>query len=233
MKRFDPYGLLESGLCRFCGASASGPSGICGTCRGKVAAEIEKAGGLCPRCSHPLVSTPPHCPFCGRIPEVLDAFVSCGYFHGVLKELVLALKKGDYGAATFLGELMYGSLRERGLEKLILVPVPPRKGKIRRQGWDQVDMLARGLKREWGMSVCACLKRTDRIQQKSLDYEHRLEHMSGCLVMRRGPVLPEAAKAVVVLDDVFTSGATMAAAAGILKSERKLKVVGAVLCSVV
>jgi predicted amidophosphoribosyltransferase len=181
----------------------------------------------------PLVSTSGLCPFCDRIPEELDAFMSCGYFHGVLKELVSALKKGDAGAARYLGALVYGGLKGRGWETLPLVPVPPRKGKLRRQGWDQVDLLGKVLRKEYGVTVCACLKRTDAVQQKSLDYGQRLSHMSRCLVLRTRPPIPPAEKGIVLLDDIFTSGATMAAAAGILKSERKRPVYGAVLCSVV
>ena len=233
MKRFDFYGLLESRRCYFCGARAEDPSGLCPECLSGLKASVLKDGGLCPRCSRPLGGRSTLCPFCSRIPDELNALVSCGYFHGCLKELVSAFKKDSPAYAFFFAEILYQRLRLRGWEGLPIVPVPPRKGKIRRQGWDQVRFLAGILKKNYGMKVFDCLRRIDRIQQKSLDYEQRLRHMKSSLILSKPGKIPDDAREIIVLDDIFTSGATIAAAAGLVREGRDVKIYGAVLCSVI
>jgi len=100
------------------------------------------------------------------------------------------------------------------------VPVPPRPGKIRKTGWDQVEALARNLERsrprrktEAGtMPVVRCLERLPSRSQKELNRTERAANLIGkirCL----GPV-PETA---LLFDDVLTTGATMNACAAALK----------------
>ena len=134
---------------------------------------------------------------------------------------------------SFLGSLLYGELKKRAWENRVLVPIPPRRGKIRRQGWDQVGLLSGILKSRYGMTVVDCMKRTDKVQQKSLDYDKRLKHMEGCLELRKHCLLPAGTSEIIIIDDILTSGATMSAAAGLLQSELNLEVYGAVLCSVI
>ncbi len=188
---------------------------------------------ICPRCSLPLMGSSNLCPFCLRIPEELDALVSCGYYNGVLKEVVSAFKKDSPSFAYCLADLLYRQLQARGWEDSPVVPIPPRKGKIHQRGWDQVRILSVVLKNHYGMTVLDCLKRIDRVQQKSLDYEQRLRHMKNCLILSDSGKISEEIRRIIVLDDIFTSGATMAAAAGLLRAGKDIKVCGAVLCSVI
>lgn len=59
-------------------------------------------------------------------------------------------------------------------EGCVLVPVPPRAGKIRRRGWDQIDELCRYLRFFYGYKVLYLLRRLSTVQQKKLDRSHRL-----------------------------------------------------------
>ena len=233
MKRFDLYSVLVSCRCSFCGAPCGTPSGLCDECKKRISDGIRKGRALCPRCNLPLSGSDALCPFCGRMPGELEAMVSCGYFQGALKELVVSFKKDSPCYAYFLGSILFQTLKERGWEGWPIIPIPPRKGKIRRQGWDQVRFLSGILKHVYGMTVVDCLKRTDKVQQKSLDYEQRLRHMKQCLVLSGPGRISGKEERVIVLDDIFTSGATIAAAAGLLKSGLGVEVYGAVLCSVI
>ncbi len=88
------------------------------------------------------------------------------------------------------------------------MPVPPRPG---RRGLDPVERIARILERRWGITVCRCLSRTGGTEQKSLDFAGRSRNLKGRITVRpaRGGVPPLA----VLLDDVFTTGATADACA--------------------
>ena len=82
------------------------------------------------------------------------------------------------------------------------------------------------------MTVFDCLKRIDRVQQKSLDYDERSRHMEKSLVFRKKIKFPAGTERVIVLDDIFTSGATLGAAASLLKTRFACEINGVVLCFV-
>jgi len=99
-----------------------------------------------------------------------------------------------------------------------LVPVPPRPGKIRKQGWDQVEDLCKYLEMFYGFKVLRVLERTTSIQQKKLNRKSRLENLGHAY--RINPkfiaknILPEK---IILIDDVITTGVTMETCAKCLK----------------
>lgn len=114
----------------------------------------------------------------------------------------------------------------------VVVPVPPRKGKIQKNGWDQIDELCSFLKNRYGVKVLNILKRNSIEQQKKLSRQKRLETIASAyeLVSEEqlkkelkcvGSVLP---KEVCIVDDVCTTGATVECCAEILKKNGVKKV---------
>lgn len=99
-----------------------------------------------------------------------------------------------------------------------LVPVPPRKGKVRRQGWDQVQELCNYLNINHGFNVISLLERRSVEQQKKLDRKSRLENLGRayCLDQRQlsKVTLPER---VILVDDILTTGVTIETCACALK----------------
>jgi ComF family protein len=92
------------------------------------------------------------------------------------------------------------------------VPVPPRPGKIKNSGWDQVDYLAKKLKKNHGAYVVSCLERLPSQTQKKLDRQGRRVNLLGRVRCRRPP--PER---VLLFDDVVTTGSTLDVCAKALK----------------
>ena len=67
---------------------------------------------------------------------------------------------------------------------LPVVPVPPRPGKIRQKGWDQIDELCFYLRNLYGIETLPFLRRLTRFQQKKLNRLHRLEQIKNAFVLR-------------------------------------------------
>lgn len=97
-----------------------------------------------------------------------------------------------------------------------VVPVPPRPGSKRRRGWDPMERICGLLRRKYGFRIVECLKRTDDVPQKSLDFESRLTNLHGKIRLKRhfSPLEPE----ILILDDIFTTGATLDECARILRA---------------
>ena len=165
---------------------------------------------------------------------------SAARFEGALRELVTAYKdQGRHDLAPLLAGLLSGVLaplllgdpllREvaRGGGAVHVVPVPTSPSARRRRGGDPVGELARRAVAavrgpppgEWsGMVVTPCLRHDRRVADQSrLTRAERHENLRGALVVRRGRGVLEGA-AVVLVDDVVTTGATLGEAARALRA---------------
>lgn len=96
----------------------------------------------------------------------------------------------------------------------LLVPVPLHAGRRIRRGYDQAALLARALGAATGMRLdLGLLRRTRRTRrQVGLSEAQRLANVAGAFQVRRRVAGPT----VVLLDDVFTTGATARAASSVL-----------------
>ena len=117
----------------------------------------------------------------------------------------------------------------------VLVPVPPRPGKIQEKGWDQIDELCGQLKYRFGFTILPLLVRKTTGQQKKLDREERLKTIgkSYFLVEKKEvekllkPFNGEFPERVCIIDDVCTTGSTLENCAQVLK-EAGVQVVDAI-----
>ncbi|MBP3773116.1 MAG: ComF family protein [Treponema sp.] len=181
----------------------------------------------CIRCGRELISEISVCTRC-RDESALKSLEKSFSIHSYQlwkKALLYAWKIDDKrGLSPFFAEIFYKKLKK--LEEavgfpLAVVPVPPRKDKIRQRGWDQIDELCFYLKNGWGVKILPLLERLSRIQQKKLDRTQRIEGMATSYRLKDekklrkiAPRLPEA---VVLADDVLTTGATIEACGRELK----------------
>ncbi len=147
-------------------------------------------------------------------------------YAGLVRTLVLAYKSGQRRSlALFFAGAISEVLAEQYPGRIV-VPVPPRPGKLRKKGWDQVEDLARILERHHGIIVYRILTRADGKQQKALDLEGRAANMRGKIGICRSrhgrpctiPADP------VLLDDVLTTGATLSECARTLKAAGSVRV---------
>ena len=178
----------------------------------------------------------------------MDALFPLHSYRQWKKELAFAWKtEGQRRLSPLFARLLFKALRELGLQETPLVPVPPRPGKIKETGWDQVDELARILRKKHGLQVRTdILVRKSSMQQKKLGREERLgaagavyelrpafsplqdggENAGASACARPSANIP---RELVLLDDIVTTGATMEKCAWLLKSAGVQKVYGLAL----
>ncbi len=123
-------------------------------------------------------------------------------------------KKGVRLLADFFAARVLYALRALGQN--IVVPVPPRHGKIFSVGWDQIENICFLLEKS-GVQVWRVLERVSEVEQKKLDRAGRLAVISSAYKAkdsaliakeesRHGSSLPSE---VCLCDDVITTGATV------------------------
>ena len=168
---------------------------------------------LCPACAAELVreSCAP------KFPNE-DAF--CLFpMRPLTRKLVHALKYRNIpGLASYL--VRHSSAVKQGMvaqellmlaQPLYFVPVPLHRARYRERGYNQAELLAAALATATGGKVCRWLKRKSFIvSQTKLSKEERELNVAGAFEAARLRKCPERGS-VVVVDDVFTTGATTSA----------------------
>ncbi|MDR1232142.1 MAG: ComF family protein [Spirochaetaceae bacterium] len=195
--------------------------GICADCEELFALE---GGDRCQMCGRPLVSEIAVCTSCRAVEHVFDKVAVLYPYTRQWMKLLRAYKfHGHRALAHFFANKVLEArdlFFDRALfGELVLVPVPPRDGKIKKTGWDQVETIARIL--EQRTRLCRCLKRLPSATQKKLNAEDRAKNLKGRIVCTKSPP-----RHVLLVDDVYTTGATLEVCASALKESGAEKVYG-------
>lgn len=198
--------------CLLCGAAGADGLDLCADCN----AELPRNRLCCARCALPLATAAPLCGECVRQAPPWDAAWVPFRYGWPLDRLESRYKFGaDLAAGRVLSTLWQREPRPSVLPQLLLT-VPLHRSRLRQRGYNQALELARPLARRLGVPMRHDLLQRVRATeaQTELDASHRRRNVRGAFALREGAVLPAH---VTVLDDVMTTGATVAECARVLR----------------
>jgi ComF family protein len=164
------------------------------------------------------------CALCRHGLRGFDAAYSFGSYEGVLREWIHLYKYGRVKTMRRpLEELLAAALpREEHFDGV--VPVPLHWRRRWQRGFNQSELLARGIGRRCEIAVLPVLRRTRyTAAQAGLSNTGRRVNVATAFAVRRGQALT--GKRLLLIDDVLTTGSTAAACARVLRRAGAARIV--------
>jgi competence protein ComFC len=215
LEGFFPRGCL---LCGLPLSAHDAPWGICEACDEGLP-RIE--GQRCGICGKPLVSEIENCLRCRNSAFHFESNRSALLYIEGGRSLIQAYKfNQERHLEAFVDRLLIDIFNK--LEKMpdIIVPVPPLPSKAKKRGWDPVALMSRAVSRG-GIPLLDLLGKRKGKEQKSLDFEGRMANIKGRFFIREK--LPRDSDCLLI-DDVFTTGATVSECSRLLKENGAARV---------
>jgi ComF family protein len=209
---------------------------ICDFCCSQFPAQT---GVLCPCCGENLgianlsplaeddTGSDPLCQPCRLAPPAFVKAVAYGSYQGRLREMVHLLKyDGMQPVAGRLGTLLADSLETFvSPQPMLVIPVPMHPGKQHQRGFNHAELLARAAIAEmrrrhpqWALHLETRLLQRVRItvSQAGLTTHQRRQNLRGAFFAPRPAQL--AGRHILLIDDIYTTGATARACSRVLRN---------------
>lgn len=198
----DAVGMIERNLCHGCFA------------------DLPWNLHTCPLCALPLPEESSLGSLCGKCQKKMPPFDAC--FAPLRYESEVALLVGgfkfrnrlEYG--KLLGQILANHLKSTHHEwPELILPVPLHKSRLHQRGYNQSLVIGRQLGRLLAIPVeHNALKRSRKtVTQSSLNYTERHKNIRNAFTLAK----PLPARSVALLDDVVTTGETVAELSRLLK----------------
>ncbi len=211
---YGPFDWLCPHTCRGCGALGSV---ICGCCKNYI---LHEHFNYCPRCKREVCGHT--CDNCALIPP----FTTLGFKDSIIGNLVMEYK---YHSVRALG-VEFARILDAVLPyfdgSVAIIPLPTIERHIRERGFDHMLYIAKKLARLRGWEVKRLLERSTNSVQVGAGAERRVAQAFSTYSIR-DRVSPDIT--YLLLDDVWTTGASMTAATRKLREAGALKISIAIL----
>ncbi|MBS7525797.1 ComF family protein [Fusibacter paucivorans] len=208
--------------CAICEDEISGESYFCESCMAKTLVSSDQ---ICMKCGRPLELSREHyrayggiCPICQTHFSYFKYHRAFTLYEGRAKQLLLSVKyKGNLQYTPIIAEGMARALHESPFDGAfdIIVPVPIHKRRQLFRGFNQAAVYAEALSAyDSEIPVIHLLKRVKSTKKlKNLDKEARNRMMENAIIIEKSQAHLIDGKSVLLVDDIFTTGATLNACA--------------------
>ena len=234
------FAVLFPSDCRICGTPLLKISRL-PLCQDCLDAMRPISGGVCTICGERLFSSyafagaegESRCGLCRRIEPAFARAAAYGSYESGLRELIHLLKYGGVRpAANVLGRMLAEAIASLEpafpADSIAVIPVPLHRTKLRQRGFNQADLIARSAMKVSRpgnrLHLCAGIleRKRETTSQIGLTSHQRRENLRGAFRVAQPAAVT--GREVLVVDDVYTTGATVSECARVLRRAGATKV---------
>lgn len=222
MKKFISFifNLIFPPRCFICGKVVSGKSGLCMTCYRKIHFLTNQC---CPVCGRPYTFPLENdkeliCAKCLNKKPPLNRMKAVFAYDDFSKKLILPFKHSDRtDIVPFLIDLMIQSAEDYIRQADVIIPVPLHRTRLIKRKYNQAAMIAKGIAKRCHKTYLpdVLIRVKPSSSNKHLSKKDRLENVKGAFALKNKNHLT--GKRVLLIDDVYTTGATLNECAKTLK----------------
>ncbi len=217
-------------ICPICNEIVSGSNaGICPACERKLP---YIGSSYCMKCGKPVDEDEEYCSDCLMCTHEYDEGRAALIYDELTSKSIYRFKynhKKEYAKVygRIMGDRLGPKIRSWGVDAMI--PVPIHRSKLRKRGYNQAELMADELSGILDIPVCTTLvvRNTATAVQKELSAEARQNNLKKAFKVTRNDV---EYRSVLIVDDIYTTGATVDAVARCLKGVGIQKVFFVSLC---
>ena len=204
----------------------------CAICRYNVCSDELPICSDCVHILQTIITTP--CINCGKAPSActcpnIDRLRFLMFFRGMTAHRVIYRLKyrGDRRALAFFAELaLYASgIDINSVDGIAFVPRINKNRLL--YGYDQSRLMAKSLSKRYGIPLVDIIKRVGGTDQKLLSRAERIKNIKSSIRISRIP--EKKYKKLLLIDDIYTTGASVSACAELLRRDAAEAVVPLVL----
>ena len=202
---------LAARRCPVCGAVMHAPKAA--LCRECAQAMTLRTGGYCPTCgrmSGREDAPPSQCPECRHEPPPWTRLHFHGRYDGPLRDLIISYKfSGTFGHARLLADMAdqaFNGDGEHGPD--VIVPVPLHRRRLLWRGFNQSTEISRILSKKLGKPTLknGLSRIRDTVPQTRLGHKERQVNIRNAFTADPAQIK---GRTVLLVDDVYTTGATL------------------------
>lgn len=188
---------------------AEGP--VCAICGKVLSADSEKETGICMDCQ--------------EFPHEFDRGITCTAYGLYERKIITDFKKrGKSWLARPLAEILHDRTVIENPDTDVIIPVPVHRKRLKQRGYNQAELLGRFLseKTGWPMKKNVLVRTRSTAPMKQLDRWQRRENLRDAFAVTGGEEIR--GKNLLLVDDIYTTGATADVCAALLKENGAEKV---------
>ena len=214
--------LMPEFSCLACGRECKDTNTlICEDCKNVL---IKISGYVCEKCGNPLPHGQRVCDECKTTEHIFDKARAVYIFDDLSSKIVYRLKYyGNKYTANHIAKLLISPMLEFG-EINYLVPVPLHEQRLKERGYNQSELIANALGELTSIPVLTnvLIRKLNTETQTGKTKAERAANVVGAFAVLNKNAIKD--KNIVLLDDVFTTGATVDECARVLKRAGAKKV---------
>ena len=203
--------------CLFCGKELDRDSRYC-ACDECLSSLPFLNGKVCKKCGEPIKSQARYCMRCkNHVDRGFDKARATFLYDGKIKDAIINLKYfGNKYYAEYLSSFLFDLYLKENYQADVVIPAPMSKKGFKARGFNQAELLCDAFVKN-GIEVnSTCVQKVlETENQVKLDFKERQTNLIGAFkVVDKNAVRN---KNVLIVDDIFTTGATVSEIAGVLK----------------